>query len=50
MDFEAAVYQTHGDAPQDWDSDIRIEKITNVTPKKRKRIGAHHDRPPDIGL
>ena len=48
--FEAAVYQTYGDAPQDWYPDIRIEKITSVTPKKGKRIGAHHDRPSDIGL
>ena len=50
VDFEAAVFQTNGDAPQGWDPDIRIEKIPNVTPKKGKRIGAHHDCPPDIGL
>ena len=36
MDLEAAVHQTYGDAPQDWDPDIRIEKVADVTPKREK--------------
>ena len=29
MDFEAALHQTYGDAPEDWDTDIRIENATD---------------------
>ena len=50
MDLEAAVHQTHGDAPEHWDPDIRIEKVTSVLPTNVNRTGAHHDRLPDIGL
>ena len=50
MDLEAEVHQTHGDAPEDWDPDIRIEKVTSVLPTNVNRPGAHHDRSPDIGL
>ena len=50
MDLEAAVHQTHGDAPEHWDPDIRIEKVTSVLPTNVNRTGAHHDRVPDIGL
>ena len=32
MNREAAVHQTHGDAPEHWDPDIRIEKVTSVLP------------------
>ena len=37
-------------ATKHWDPHIRIEKITSVLPTNVNRKGAHHDRPPDIGL
>ena len=41
---------THGEAPEHWDPDIRIEKVTSVLPTNVNRTGAHHGRVPDIGL
>ena len=37
-------------ATEHWDPDIRIEKATSVLPTNVNRTGAHHKRPPDIGL